>query len=110
LVLAFGDSPERWSLLGTRKVVSLHDGETHEFRLEHLCTVEPWDRWDSTALGATMDGAKEWKRTWEFLRVRDNSGRITKIWVPCGAEAYALWNILLMFPPLSHCRPVLAST
>jgi hypothetical protein len=99
-VLAFVDSPQRWTLLGTGKVVSLHGGQVHECRLDCLTDVGPRDHPPD---GAAVEQAREWKGSWEYLRVCEGPGAVADLWVPCGGEAYALWNILLMFPRV--CRP-----
>jgi hypothetical protein len=38
-----------------------------------------------------------WKGGWEHLRVIGRRGSVAIVWVPCGGEAYALWNILLPY-------------
>jgi len=98
-VLAFVDCPKRWTLLATVKVLSLHGGETYECRLERLSDVGPRDYFTP---GASLDEIKEWKQSWQYLRVHDDSGAVADLWVPCGGEAFALWNILRMFPGV--CR------
>jgi hypothetical protein len=94
-VLALVDSRDRWTLLATRKVVSLHGEKFHECRLDRFYDAGPRD---GCPPGATLDQAGQWKLSWEYLRVTDDTGAVADLWVPCGSEAYALWNILLMFP------------
>ena len=47
--------------------------------------------------GATIEEVRTWKSSWEYLRVADRQGTEAIVWVPCGGEAFALWNILLPY-------------
>ena len=93
-VLAFIDSPTRWTLLTSREVLSWDEGQLREMNIGNMVSV------DSESMPppeATLKEIEQWKSSWEYLRVVDRQGQAASIWVPCGGEAYALWNILLPF-------------
>ena len=93
-VLAFVDSPARWTLLTSREVACLDQGQLRAVNIRDLASV----RSDSEPPAvASVEETGRWKRSWEYLRLVDQSGRAQVVWVPCGAEAYALWNILLPY-------------
>jgi hypothetical protein len=94
-VLAFVDSRDRWTLLATGKVVSLHGGKFHECRLDRLSSVGPRDGYGPDA---TIEQIRQWKQSWEYLRACDDTEAAAELWVPRGGEAFALLNILMMFP------------
>ena len=92
-VLVFFDSLARWTMLTTREVMGYSDGRLRSMSISDMTSVsselEP-------PMGVTSEEMGEWKRTWEYLHVSDSQGSDSILWVPCGGEAYALWNILLM--------------
>jgi len=100
-VLACVDSPQRWTVLATDKLISYYDHQLHVCVLETLADVRPRD---SDRLEEMGDEILEWKTRWEYLRLQDDAGRVTEVWVPSGTEAYALWNILRMFPALARSQ------
>ncbi len=93
-VLAFVDSPARWTLLTTREVVSQDNGRLWRVALLGLSSVgnasEPPE-------GLTPEEFGIWKGSWEYLRIAGGDGQAGVVWVPPGGQAYALWDILLKF-------------
>ena len=83
-VLLFFDSLSRWTLLTTRELVSLDKALLRSMRIDDMSSIGPASR--------RKDGAKS---NWEYLKVVDQQGNEVIFWVPCGSEAYAIWNILL---------------
>jgi hypothetical protein len=96
-VLIFVDSPSRWTLLTTQCVFSWYQERLHEASVDDLSEV-------GANSAPPQDGTTEeihnWKVSWEYLRLVNNAG-VTVVWVPCGGEAFALWNMLL---PLTRHR------
>jgi hypothetical protein len=91
-LIAFRESPQKWTVLTTALVVSRHSSLIHsvnvdcEFQvgmpLEHRSDCDPMNV----------------KSTLQFLSLISPEGLITEIWAPQGAPCFALWNILRMFP------------
>ena len=98
-VLAFVDSLSCWTLLATKKAASQHDDEICECRLDQIEEVRPRDYFPRFSSEREV---LEWKRSWEYLRIMESTGVACDLWVPCGKEAFALWNILRMFPGVCH--------
>ena len=94
-VLAFVGSAERWTLLGTEKVVSRHHGRDHAFPLRELVGVTPVD-WPMPWW--TPERVGQWKAGLEYLCLRRSWWRSAVVWGPPGSGTFALWNILGMFP------------
>jgi hypothetical protein len=93
-VLVFFDSRERWTLLTTRELIGLNAGRLRAMAIADMVSV------GSESLpprGASGDEVNRWKSSWEYLRAADRNGVEAVVWVPCGGEAYALWNILLPY-------------
>ena len=94
-VLVFLESPDLWTVLGTKKIMSRHHERLQAFPLRQLVRVGPIDKpqheWP-------VEQVRDWKRSWEYLSLKGTWWRKATIWVPCGGEAYALWSILHMFP------------
>jgi hypothetical protein len=93
-VLAFVDCPARWTLLTTREVISRHAGQLVVVSTRDLASVS---NASEPPVGASREEFGRWKGSWEYLWVVDRNGGEGLVWVPCGGEAYALWNILLRF-------------
>jgi hypothetical protein len=95
-ILVFMDSLTRWTLLSTREVICHERGELRKVALRELTSVEnaPDSEFPS---GGTDEEIGRWKGSWEYLRLTDGTRRVVLIWVPCGGEAYAVWNILLPY-------------
>jgi hypothetical protein len=90
--LVFFDSRVRWTLLTTRDVIGLDEGRLRAMSIDDMVSV---DSNSHPPEGATSEEIGFWKTSWEYLRVADRHGSEAIVWVPCGGEAYALWNILL---------------
>lgn len=93
-VLVFFDSRERWTLLTTREVIGLDAGRLRAMGIDDMVSVGSALR---PPKGATSEEVDLWKSSWEYLRVADRHGIEAIVWVPCGGEAFALWNILLPY-------------
>jgi hypothetical protein len=93
-VLAFVDSSSRWTLLTTREVICQDTGGLRAVKIGELASVA---NASEPPAGATLEEVGRWKGSWEYLRVVDRGCHASLIWVPCGGEAYALWNILLPY-------------
>jgi hypothetical protein len=94
-VLAFIDDAQRWTVLGTAGLVSRYHGGDHRFRLRDLTGIDP--------VGGPMpwwspERVSDWKAGLEYLCLWRSWWRGTRVWGPPGAETFALWNTLLMFP------------
>jgi hypothetical protein len=92
-VLVFYDSRMRWTLLTTREVIGLDEG-LRAMSIDDMVSVGSNSH---PPEGATSEEIGQWKSSWEHLRVADARGTEAIVWVPCGGQAYALWNILLWF-------------
>ena len=93
-VLEFFDSRIRWTVLTTREVLGLDEGRLRAMSIDKLVSVGSQSH---PPAGASSDDIGLWKRSWEYLRIADRDGSEVVVWVPCGGEAYALWNILLPY-------------
>jgi hypothetical protein len=83
-VLAFLDFGSRWTLLGTRRIVSSYDETLIEVELSEVREVGRRDRDLS-------------KHELEFLRLETKtSDSPIVVWAPRGREFFALWSILSM--------------
>ena len=85
-VLVMMDPPDRWTLLGTRKILSMDRGRFSRFELARLRDIDPQNR-------DVKPGELERLRlrgTWPWERAI--------IWGPQGNEIYTWWNMLQMFP------------
>jgi hypothetical protein len=87
-VLVFWESRDRWIVLGTRAVCSFYDANLVCAELDEIggqiSVCHP--------AGTEPQSAKSEAN---FISV-EKTGKL--IWAPAGAELFALWNILLMFP------------
>jgi hypothetical protein len=93
-VLCSFDSTERWTLLTTREVIGFDEGRLRSMRIDDIRSV---DSASQPPMEATLVEVRRWKVSWEYLRLKDRRGDQAVVWVPCGSEAYAIWNILLRF-------------
>jgi hypothetical protein len=93
-VLVFFDSRDRWTLLTTREVIGLDDGRLRAMNIDDMVAVGSKSH---PPRDASAEEIGRWKSSWEYLRVADRQGAEAVLWVPCGGEAYALWNILLPY-------------
>lgn len=91
-VLAFIDSSARWTLLTTREVISHHGGQFVMMNISDLVFVS---NASEPPVRASLEEVGRWKGSWEYLWVEDRNRCEGRLWVPCGGQAYALWNILL---------------
>lgn len=89
-------SLDRWTLLSTREVICNDSGELRKVVLRELRSVESVHDFEFPSGGSDEEIAR-WKGSWEYLKVVDRYRRKHLIWVPCGGEAFALWNILLPY-------------
>ena len=89
-VLVFMKESEVWTTLTTKKVISYHSECLH---VADLDAIEK----DIQLLGEAGASPRQIKRNANFIRL--NKCNVT-IWVPNGAEALAMLNILRMFPLL----------
>src|ERR1700722_8161668 len=72
-VLAFIDSPSRWTLLSTRQILSWYDGRLHHASIDGLITIRDAFRHPR---GATEEEIDLYKSTLEYLRLVDSDGEI----------------------------------
>lgn len=86
LVLVFGRTRDRWTVVGTRAVVSHFDAATN------FCPLS-----EVAALTSGTPLAK--KQEMEVLRVSRADSSSVHLWAPCGPEFFALWNILVGLCP-----------
>jgi hypothetical protein len=87
-VLFFGDSAERWTMVGEASVASCYDGKLHS------CLLDDIGR--SVRLVSPPDAEGDAKRVSEFVFLPATG---TTLWAPAGgAEIFALMNILQRFP------------
>src|SRR5262249_10354214 len=93
-VLVFFDSRGLWTLLTTREVIGLDEGRLRIMSLDDMVSVGSKSH---PPKNATAEEVSRWKSRWEYLRVGERQGAEAIVWVPCGGEAYALWNILLHY-------------
>ncbi len=93
-VLVFHDSRVRWTLLTTREVVGWDEGRLRAMPIDDMVSVGSQS---PPPARATAEEIARWKSSWEYLRVVDRHGAEAIVWVPCGGEAYALWNLLLPY-------------
>lgn len=86
-VLAFVDenNQDRWTLLGTEKILSQDSGRLDSARLAKLKKIE--------AQNPDLS-----KNEMQYLRLRTGFLKSCVVWAPPGPEFFALWNILQMFP------------
>lgn len=85
-VVAFSRGDERWTLVGTRAVISHFDGQDVRVDLAELATIDVADR--------------NLKKTeHEHLALTDRDGRQHVIWLPRGGAFFAVWGVLKRFIP-----------
>lgn len=94
VVLVFFDSSKRWTLLTTRELIGWEEGRLRWMPMEDMVSVGSASH---PPADASTEEEGRWKATWEYLRVVNHRGKQVIAWVPCGNEAYMLWNILLPF-------------
>lgn len=82
-VLAFVEGDNRWTVLGTNKIITIDNGVIDEVNLDEIKDVR-------------MPGDEQvpQKSECDFLVIEDTVGITHHIWVPCGREFFALSNIL----------------
>lgn len=81
-VLVFGNAPERWTVIGTRAVISHYDGAVHHCELSQIADFDS---------GMPRVPKKEM----EYLNVTLNDSSLVRLWGPRGSQFFALWSILL---------------
>jgi len=87
-VIAFWESQDAWTVLGTRTIFSFHDGKLSSFMLDEI---------DKQVSVVQADGiSSEDIKTKSNFILLEKSGIL--IWAPEGKELFGLMNILLMFP------------
>lgn len=105
VVLMCFDTPLRWTALCTRAALGVVGESQLITRYEEIESISSRDypptgyqHMSETAIGRL-------KTSWEYLSVADQSGGVRDFWVPPGAEAFAVWNALLMLARLTDNQP-----
>jgi len=82
LVLVFGNTSDRWTVIGTRAVVSYYGEAVHHCPLSQI---------------VDFDRSKPFvrKQDMEYFDVTLTDTSTVRIWGPRGSQFSALWNILL---------------
>ncbi len=83
-VLVFLGDESRWTLVGTRKVISSCGDNLRQCRLSEIESVRR--RVQPTT-----------EKDLECLEVKLREGGVSTIWAPRGGEVFALWSTLEMF-------------
>ncbi len=91
LVLLCVDSLKRWTLLTTREVICWDDANLQTVSFEEMVRVGPATEPEN---GATGEEVTQWKLSWEYLQVVNVHKKEATVWVPCGSEAFLVWNLL----------------
>jgi hypothetical protein len=81
-MLALVDTPEHWTLLGTRAVLSYDRGTVTRVLLEDILQVE----------AARMDQTP--RESNEHLELADRQQRTHTVWAAPGPEFFAFWSLL----------------
>jgi hypothetical protein len=81
-IVAVIDDAEKWTVLGTKAVISKHHGELVTVPYQEISSVEP--------AGLGQQAKAEHTR----LEIRDANGRLSLVWLPPGNELFAFCNIL----------------
>jgi len=91
-LIAFRESPQKWTVLTTELIASRHASAIHSVNVHCGFRVAfPFlNTYDCDPMNV--------KSTLEFLPLISPDGSITEIWAPQGSPCFALWNILRMFP------------
>ena len=87
-VIVFWESRDKWTVLGTRAICSFYDGNLVFSELDEINKQISLFR----PVGVKPEVAKSESN---FISL-DKTGEL--VWVPAGAELFALMNILGMFP------------
>jgi hypothetical protein len=82
-ILLFFGSTDRWTVLGTEGIASVHSDNLVEVCLDEIDSLTP----------VGLDQIP--KDQYEYLLVRDKQGNTYSIWAPSGPEFFAFWSILL---------------
>ncbi len=81
-VLVFGNTPDKWTAIGTRAAMSYYDGAVHHCPLSQIVAFDP-----ATPLVKKQD--------MECLDVTLIDSSTVRLWGPRGPQFFAMWNILL---------------
>jgi len=87
LLIAAGEN--RWTILGTDKIITNEAGTIKEIILDNIKQV----RWPS-------EKDVPVKRDCDFIVIEDYAVVEHRLWVPSGSEFYAIFNILLRLQQL----------
>lgn len=112
-VLIFHDTPGRWTLLGTHRVLSMHGGEQHAAAIEKVQSMQPGiephrvephtvepPRVEQRGEALQPKYRRFWEEIpWEYLHLIDATGRSATIWVPSGNSAWFLLKLVHTFSP-----------
>ncbi len=74
----------RWTLLGTRRIISCYGGTQPQSDIAEIASV----RWPAGKTDAE-------KRACDSLEIVHNNNTRVNVWIPAGIEFYAYFNILL---------------
>jgi hypothetical protein len=91
-LIAFRESPQKWTVLTTELVASRHSSVIHSVNVG--CGFQV----DISLLNTSDIDLMNVKSTLQFLSLMSSDGSRTEIWAPQGAPCFALWSILRMFP------------
>lgn len=89
-MLALVDTPEHWTLLGTKAVLSYDRGTVTRVLLEEIQQVE----------ATKMDQIP--RESNEHLELADRQQRAHTVWAPAGPEFFTFWSLLkwlIQLPP-----------
>ena len=82
-VLVFGNVADRWTILGTRAVLSFYDGALHHCALPQIAGFN------------NPKASRVPKQNRQYLTVRLVDSSTVQLWGPRGSQFFALWNILV---------------
>lgn len=95
-VLLAHQSSSRWALVATRMFISLDADRLAVMRHVDIAEFKPRDYPPQNMDYTDLANVSRLKHSWEYLSIQDAAGTWMNFWVPAGAEAFAIWNILLM--------------
>jgi hypothetical protein len=84
-VLAVVGGENRWTLLGTNKIITNENCDVTELDLDNISDVR-----------MPSEQQVPRKHDCDFLLVEDDGGSVHHVWVPSGREFFAIINIVLM--------------
>lgn len=87
-VLVFGRQLDRWTILGTRKLLSRYENNVSACEYSQITELGHAERLED-------------KATLQLIRVKLVDGREVRAWGPPGAQFFAMWNIVLMLSRMS---------